>query len=198
MASFRYWDSILKPGKWADVQWPPKREKSRRLNPGWLDALMAAKRILHVASRWTKNDNGAPALAFFVRHDVWTLLQNRLSWPAVEAEPWKQHNPDALELARAERFERTLADPATRLAFKRLPVGFRMTKELEELSSECGPLFLERAKAYLRRDYERLGLSARERYRALDEELNANRLPTPKEITVKAFVESFLNKIRYN
>jgi hypothetical protein len=208
LASLRWYAAHLIRGKWVELA-PPRRERSRRLNSAWKDSLKAARRLLGVATREV-GDGSGKRYSYYLRADVWTLVQSRLgSTPegllrGQESYPYlSEEAASRIEHDREERefeFELKLLSPALEQQFKRLPVGFKMSPELEELSAELSPYLLERTKAFLAREYNRLGRPALPVHQHMPgPELKPSKpLPSPEELFTRGLrekVKSFMTRV---
>ena len=180
IASLRYYDAHLVPQKWIVLPWPPRREKSRKLSPGWHDALKAARRILGIVVRRARDEHGKPCFMYYLRQEVWRRIQSRLVFS--EDQLLRTQEPEGLYLSeeatdRSRRFQMEwgmdlsdrLSDPQLACKFKRLPAKFKMTAQLEEMASDLGPLFLDRAQAYLSKDYNALAARSPRRVSGLEQ-----------------------------
>lgn len=135
----------------------------------------------------SRRDKQQPGTLRDLVHEHQAQTQRRLSLNTETPEERKRR----LE---AERFETALRSEEIAQAFHDLPPGWKMTKELEALTSELGPLLLERAKAYLSRDYERL-VPPSALMRQEPERTPAQTQPQPEKVTVADFAKRFLDKI---
>jgi hypothetical protein len=218
IASLRYYDAHLVPQK-RTVLRPPRRERSRKPNPGWPDALKAAKRILGIVVRRVKDEQGRPVrdkrgrlvLEYYLRQDAWAIMQSRLAFRQDQllgtSEPERlylsEEAADAIRRSQIERaagFHDKLFDPRLWYNFKHLPAGFRMTAQLEELASELGPPFLDSVRAWLSEDYYQLAARLPQRVRALEESRSehlacAQAEPTRPEIFQRQPTQNEVNEV---
>jgi hypothetical protein len=147
---------------------------------------------------------------YYLRADVWALVQSRLGTSPKplpgSQEPYLYLSEEAasrIEHDREERefeFELKLLSLAIEQRFKRLPVGFKMSPELEELSAELSPHLLDRTKAFLSRDYNRLGRPALPVHIHMPgaESESLKPLPSPQELFTRGLrekVKSFMTRI---
>jgi hypothetical protein len=212
LAMLRHLDARLEAGKWISLRWPLHREKSRPLSQPWKRAFKVASRLLHLKIKWACDERGKPIVRLYLarNRDVWSLLEIRLTF--FESQPPGESTESELgfkpleeikrerELAKREiAFQCGLARVDTKLKFKSLPAGPKLTKQSEELArkfgGELGPLFLERVKAHLSEDYERLRLPRRPRFERLKPAEKPP--PPPKEpSTGKEMALAAKNQIR--
>jgi len=180
IASLRYYDAYLVPQKWTVLPWPPRREKSRKVNSSWSDGLTAARRVLGIVVRRARDENGKPCFMYYLGQEVWRRLQSSLDFSQYPL--LRTQGPEVLYLSEeaADRMRRSqmewgmdfsdrLSDPQLECKFKRLPAKFKMTAQLEELASDLGPLFLVRVQSYLSKDYDELAARSPERVRGLEQ-----------------------------
>jgi hypothetical protein len=114
----------LVPGEWAALK-PPRRERSRKLTADYLRHLTAARRVLRLCARKRFSPDGVSYCEYFLSPFYEPQLYARIGL--------------------------NLGDPFTRAAFDSLPRGFKLG-DLCEFSDEH-PQLLERAKAFLAKDY---------------------------------------------
>jgi len=199
LASLRWYDAHLVPGKWIELT-APRRERSRKLNSAWKDSLKAGRRLLGVATREAVEGSGKRYF-YYLRADVWTLVQSRLGstpegllggqesylYLSEEAAGRIEHDREEREF----EFELKLLSPAIEQQFKRLLVGFKMSPQLEELSAELSPHLLERTKAFLAREYNRLGRPAPPVHQHMSgpEVKPSKSLPSPEELFTRGLRE---------
>lgn len=157
IAALRWLDVHLKSGEWVTLRWPPRREKSRKLNRAWRRSLKTAMRLLRLKSLRAKDEHGRNALKLYLARDLWSVVRLSLGWgplPGPEREPladeplpghlWQLVNSPAISAQqppepankRAERlererqeeeFDRLLFSAGVEHKFKRLPIGFKVT-----------------------------------------------------------------------
>lgn len=204
LAILRYYDVHLKAGESVILPWPPKREKSREMSDGLMDALIAVNRLLGLVVKSTKSGKKQTHLRYYLarNREVWRTVQVRLAALPSYHEPGGNHAANqAHERQRAEQqLDALLFSPATEHRFKNLPVSFKMTPKLEELAAELGPLFVKRVKTFLTRkiDPKILAWYAREHERLeADQSHKMKPAPLPSEVTVSQFAKAFLRKIEY-
>jgi hypothetical protein len=171
-----------------------------------------------------RDKRGRPLLKYYLRRDAWAIVQSRLEFR--QDKLLSAQKPAALylseeatarirrsEMEREMDFSDKLSDPRLEYQSKRLPVGFKMTPQLEELASDLGPTPLTRVRAYLCREYCDLAAHSPQRARDLEEsrfeacgKAEASRSKilkgslTQDELYTKglnAAVNGFMNKIRF-
>ncbi len=116
--------SYLVAGEWVALK-QPRRAGSRKLNSDYLRHLTAARRVLQLRARKRFSPDGP------------SHCEYRLN-PSYESQLYAATGLD-------------LGDPWTRTAFDSLPCGFKLS-DLSGFSDEH-PDLLERAKAFLAKDY---------------------------------------------
>jgi hypothetical protein len=226
----RFFQEVLKPGESVCLRWPPRRERYRKLNRAWRRSLQAAMRLLKLVTTKTQDEHGRKCLKLFVRHDIWHYIwelvfymeepadstESLLSWDALkkgyrpvqeEKFEWATERAKRLKRERTnEEFDALLANPRTEQRFLQLPVAFKVSAPgLRELSSELGPVFLERLKTALCHDLDRATQEAFARKLAMRsanpppwEKKPQEPVPAPKEqqLTGKALMQAAKRTIK--
>jgi hypothetical protein len=124
LGAFVHYLSYLVAGEWVALE-QPRREGARKLTSDYLRHLTAARRVLRLSARKRFSLDGGSYCEYYLNPSYEAQLQ------AVTG--------------------LNLGDPCTRAAFDSLPCRFKLS-DLREFSEEH-PDMLERAKAFLAKDY---------------------------------------------